>query len=196
METARKWKREQCHIRLAKEERCAKEEIEGGRGYWAIRVMAIQSDGATAAIKQEERRYRMNLKLGCTESRHRTMLISMETQMRGGMERRLITRQNRQGGIELMHKQRTARSEIWYRAPVERMLQLQHRRRKVILEEEAGQHRKLEAGKRRMINRIDSRRQDMLREEELEDIKQYHVPLVTDPSTATESRNATPFASK
>ena len=35
--------------------------------------MAIQSDGAKAAIKQEERRCRMNLKFDKKESRYRAM---------------------------------------------------------------------------------------------------------------------------
>ena len=60
LEKARKWEKEQCLVTLAKEERKDREEI-GDRGYWAIGVMAIQSDRVKAAIKQDKRRYRMNL---------------------------------------------------------------------------------------------------------------------------------------
>ena len=55
---------------------------------------------------------RMKLKLDGKESRHRRMLISIETQQRWAMERRWVEMQHRQGGTELKHKQLASRSDI------------------------------------------------------------------------------------
>ena len=76
LEKAQNWKRAQCLVRLARDERGYREEMTQDRGYWAIGVMKIQSEGVRKAIKQEEKRYRITLKLDCKEAKYRTMLMS------------------------------------------------------------------------------------------------------------------------
>ena len=112
------------------------------------------------------------------------------------MERGWIERQRQHGSIKLMQKQLAARSDLWCKGSIERTLQLQHGVQQAIRDGEAGQHRKTEAGKRRMISRIERTRQEILTEEELEDINQYQVPMATDPNTVAESPSVLRFASK
>ena len=173
-----------------------REEITRDRGYWAIGVMAIQSEGAKKAITQEERRCRMNLKLDSKESRYKTMLISMERRQRRAMDRRWVEAQHRQNMEELKYKQLAEWADIWYKELLERMVQLQHRGREDIREEEAEHLRKLGAGKRRLTNSMEGEREGRLTVEELEDINQYQVPMAIDPSTVAGIHNATEFASE
>ena len=53
LEKEQKWMRLQNLIRLAREERTDREEVMQDRGYWAIGVMTIQTEGVKKAIKQE-----------------------------------------------------------------------------------------------------------------------------------------------
>ena len=105
MEKAQNWKRAQCLVRLAREEREDREKMTRDRGYWAIGVMMIQSEGVKKAIQQEETRCRMTLKLDCKEAKYRTMLMLMETLQRWAVEQRLVEAQYRQGTEEVKHQQ-------------------------------------------------------------------------------------------
>ena len=93
LEKAQNWKRAQCLVRLAREERKDREEMTRDRGYWAIGVMTIQSEGVKKAIKQEEKRYWITLNLDCKEAKYRTMLMSMETRQRWAVEQRSVEAQ-------------------------------------------------------------------------------------------------------
>ena len=122
MEKAQNWKRAQCLVRLAREEREDREEVTRDRGYWAIGVMTIQSEGVKKAIKQEEKRCRITLKLDCKEAKYRTVLMSMETRQRWAVEQRSIEAQYKQGTEELKHQQIADWAAVWSEELFERIL--------------------------------------------------------------------------
>ena len=76
------------------------------------------------------------------------------------------------------------------------MLQLQHTGREKIWEEEAGHLKRLEAGKRRLTNSMESEQEGMLIVDKLEDVSQYQVPMAIEPSTVATRHIATKFASE
>ena len=79
---------------------------------------------------------------------------------------------------------------------LERMLQLQHIGTEKIWEEEAGHLKKLETGKRRLTNIMESEKEGMPPVDALEDGSQYQVPMAIEPSTVAGSHIATKLASK
>ena len=98
------------------------------RGYWAIGVMAIQSEGVQKAIKQEEKRCRMNFKLDCKESRYRTMLMSMETRQKLAVEQRWVEAQYRRKIEELKYQQLAKWAKVWCRVVEEDATAATHRK--------------------------------------------------------------------
>ena len=93
LEKAQKWKRLQSLVRLAREERKGREEVMRDRGYSAIGVMAVQTEGVKKVVKHEEKRCRITLKLDGKEAICRTLLMSMETRQRWMVEQRSIEAQ-------------------------------------------------------------------------------------------------------
>ena len=114
----------------------------------------------------------MTLKLDCTEAKYRTLLMSVETRQRWAVEQRSVEVQYRRETEELKHQQLAEWAEVWGKELCKRMLHQQHVRREKIWKEEAGHLKKLEVGKRRLPNSIESEKEGMLTVDELEDISQ------------------------
>ena len=170
LEKAQKWKRLQSLVRLAREEREGREEVMQDRGYWAIGVMTIQSEGVRKAIKQEEKMCKITLKLDCKEAKYRTMLMSMETRQRWAVEQRSIEAQYKRGTEEIKHQRTADWAAIWREDLFMRIPHQQQVRRENIWKEEASHFKKLEAGRRRLTNRLTIEQEGTLTADELEDI--------------------------
>ena len=80
------------------------------------------------------------------------MLMSMETRQPWAVEQRSIEAQYKRGTEELKHQQIADWAAVWGEEPFERILHQQQVRRGKIWKEEAGQLKKLEAGRRRLKN--------------------------------------------
>ena len=87
-------------------------------------------------------------------------------------------------------------AKVWSKELFERMLHQQHVRREKIWKEEAGHLKKLEAGRRRLTNRVKSEQEGTLTVDESEDIGQYQVMMRTEPHAVAGSHIATKFASE
>ena len=137
--------------------------------------MTIQTEGVQKAIKQEEKRCRITLKLDCKEEKYRTMLMSMETRQRWAVEQRSIEAQYKRGTEELKHQQTAELAAIRSKELFERILHQQQVRREKIWKEEASHLKKLEAGRRGLTKRVKSEQEGILTVDQLEDISQYQV---------------------
>ena len=112
------------------------------------------------------------------------------------MEQRSVEAQYRPGTEELKHQQLADWAEVWSKELFERMLHQQHVRREKIWKEEAGHLKKLEAGRRRLANRVTSDQEGTLNVDKLEDISQYQVMMMMEPHAVAGSHIATKFASE
>ena len=130
------------------------------------------------------------------EAKYRTLLMSTETRQRWAVEQRSIELQYKWGTEELKHQQTADWAAIWREELFERILHPQQVRRKKIWREEASQLKKLEAGRRRLANKLTIEHEGTLMADELEDISQYRVMMTVDPQAVAGSHIATKFASE
>ena len=193
--TAKEWTKRRRRGTSQTEKRRGREEIQGDREYWAIAVIMIHYEGKQKAMESEEKRQRMTLKMLSKEGRYRILQKTRER------EQRQTIVGDRFRGWERLARRKQKEEEMEARRQIrqgnERGAQWQQylEQRRVFEVEESKRRKLLEAGHRRLTNEM-RRTQDLTTTTtDIDETRQYLVPLTVDLPMTASSRRAKQFSS-
>ena len=194
--TAKEWTKGRRRATLQAEERRGREEIQGDREYWAIGVIMIHYEGKQKAMESEEKRQRMTLKMLSKEGRYRILQKTREREQRQtivgdrfrGWER-LARRKQKEEEME-------ARRQIRHDSERGARWQQYLEQRRVFEVEESKRRKLLEAGHRRLTNEMRKTQDLTITTTDIDETRQYLVPLTVDLPMTASSRRSAQFSSK
>jgi hypothetical protein len=193
---AKEWTKERRQAALRAEERTGRQEIQGDRGYWALGVMMIHYEGQHEAIKSEEKRWRTTLKTLSKEDRYRILQNTRER------EQRSVILHSRLRGLEKIARKTQTEEEMEARRHIQRdsgrsaWWQMYMRQRRMVEVDEVKRRQLLEAGHRRLMNKIRSVQDQTLTTTDIDETRQYLVPMTVDLPKTVSSRRSVQFSSK
>jgi hypothetical protein len=194
--TAKEWTKGRRRAALQAEERTGREEIQGDRGYWTLGVMMIHYEGQQEAIEREEARQWITLKSLSKEGRYRILQNTRERE-----QRRMIV-QDRLRGLEKLARKKQKEEEMEARRQIrqdsERGARWQQylEQRRVVEVEESKRRELLEAGHRRLTDEMRKTQDLTLTSTDIDETRQYLVPLTVDLPKTVSSRRSAQFSSK
>ena len=194
--TAKEWTKGRRRAALQAEERRGREEIQGDREYWAIGVMMIHYEGKQKAMESEEKWQRMTLKSLSKEGRYRILQNTREREQRQTIVEDRLRGWERLTRRKQKEEEKEARRQI--RQDSERGTRWQQylEQRRVFEAEELKRRKLLEAGHRRLTNEMRKTQDLTMTSTDIEETRQYQVPLTVDlPGTVNIQRSAQ-FSSK
>ena len=156
----------------------------------------IHYEGQQEAIRREETRWRITLKSLSKEGRYRILQNARERE-----QRRMIVH-NRLRGLEKMARKNQKEEEMEARRQIQRdsergaWWQMCMRQRRIVEVEEAKRRQMLEAGHRRLTNEMRNVQDRTLTTTDIDETRQYLVPVTVDLPKTVSSRRSVQFSSK
>ena len=193
---AKEWTKGLRRATLSTEERLQREEIQEDREYWNRGVLAMSQEGERNALEKEEKRVRAMLKCVAKEAKYRTMQQAKEREQRKHMTACRLSGWEGLTRKELKEEEKEARWKLrggWNQATAKWH---QTTDRRAIEMEELTGRRRLEAWHRRLANEANNRRQLKLSQTDIDETRQYLVPMTTNSPVKVSSRRSTQFGSK